>query len=64
MLDSYPSAVDVPVLRALFVALEAIFAFVFWAIKAKREYGHGLAHICPWDRGTLEYDGLCSHKFP
>ncbi len=22
---------------------------------------YGMRHICPWDRSTLEYDGLCSH---
>jgi hypothetical protein len=49
-----------PKIRLLFFALEAAFAYVFWAMKAVvKDYGMG--HICPWDRDTLEYDGLCSH---
>lgn len=57
-----PTAADVPVLRTLFVALEASLAFVFWALRAKTDYGHGMVHMCPWDRATLEYGGLCSHN--
>jgi hypothetical protein len=25
-------------------------------------YGYGFADMCPWDRDTLEYDGLGSHS--
>ena len=28
----------------------------------RRSHGdYGMAHICPWDISTLEYDGLCGH---
>ena len=57
-----PSATMLPVLRVLFVALEAVFTFVFWALSAKTDYGYGMVHICPWARDTLKYDGLCSHS--
>lgn len=56
-----PSAVMAPLYRLLFVALEALFTFVFWAINCKTEYGYGMTHLCPWNRNTLEYDGLCTH---
>ncbi|TVY44360.1 Carbamoyl-phosphate synthase arginine-specific large chain [Lachnellula subtilissima] len=55
-----PSAAKVPVNRLLFVALEATFAYMFWAMKAvKGDYGMG--HICLWARNMREYDGCCSH---
>jgi hypothetical protein len=46
----------------LFLALEATFTYVFWALISKTDYGYGLAHVCQWDRDSLEYDGLCSHN--
>jgi hypothetical protein len=49
-------------IRLLFLALKATFAYMFWAMRTvnqANDYGRG--HICPWDRSTLEYDGLCSH---
>ncbi|KAH7416943.1 hypothetical protein BKA64DRAFT_283440 [Cadophora sp. MPI-SDFR-AT-0126] len=49
-----------PVIRLLFLVLEATFAFMFWAMKAKLA-DYGMSHICLWDRANLEYDGLCSH---
>lgn len=57
-----PSAADVPVFRVVFIALEAIFSFLFWAMYAKTEFGYGLADMCLWGRTALEYDGLCSHN--
>ena len=56
-----PSASLVPAIRVLVCALEATFTFAFWALRAKTEYGYGLAHICLWDRKLLPYDGLCTH---
>jgi rubrerythrin len=55
-----PRAALVPVYRLLFIALEAGFAYLLWAMCA-RKGDYGMGHICPWDRNTLEYDGLCSH---
>jgi hypothetical protein len=55
-----PPASQVPKIRLLFFLLEATFAYIFWAMRTiKRDYG--MAHICQWDRATLEYDGSCSH---
>ncbi|GKT42172.1 uncharacterized protein ColSpa_02353 [Colletotrichum spaethianum] len=45
-----PGASDVPVFRLLFIALEATFTYIFWALKAR----HG-------GYGDFGYDGLCSH---
>jgi hypothetical protein len=56
-----PSPALQPSLRVLFVALEATFAYIFWAMRTiTRDYG--IPHMCPWTRATLEYDGLCSHS--
>jgi len=55
-----PSAGKVPINRLLFFALEATFAYLFWAMR-KSHGDYGMAHICPWDISTLEYDGLCGH---
>ena len=57
-----PSAGKVPITRLFFVALEAVFTFVFWALNCKTKHGFGFADLCPWDRDTLEYGGLCSHN--
>ena len=59
---SIPSVSEVPMTRLFFVALEATFTFVFWALKSKTAYGYGFADMCPWDRDTLEHDGLGSHN--
>lgn len=44
----------------LFVALEAAFSYMFWAMR-RVDKDYGMAHICLWDRQTLAYDGCCSH---
>jgi hypothetical protein len=51
----------VPLYRLLCYALEASFAFMFWAMNTKK-VGLGMAHLCRWDPKTLEYDGVCSHN--
>jgi hypothetical protein len=49
-----------PTLRLFFLVLEAMFSYVFWAMRTiTRDYG--MAHLCLWDRHSLEYTGLCSH---
>jgi len=60
MLDTIPLASLLPKLRLLFVALEAIFSYIMWAMRTVSK-DYGMAHICLWDRTTLEYEGLCSH---
>lgn len=55
-----PDPTLVPVYRLLVFVLEATFAYAFWTMKAKKG-DYGMGHLCRWDRGTLGYDGLCSH---
>ncbi|KAK5199734.1 Carbamoyl-phosphate synthase [Exophiala xenobiotica] len=57
---SLPPPTLVPIYRLLFVALEATFAYMFWAMHATKG-DYGMSHICLWDRKTLPWDGLCSH---
>jgi hypothetical protein len=56
-----PSAADIPTVRLLFVALEAVFSYMFWTV---RDTGNkiGYADISPWSRDMVEYDPLCSHN--
>lgn len=53
-----PSAGLVPLLRVCFVALEATFTCVFWAMYSRTSY---MSQTCLWDLSKLEYDGLYSH---
>lgn len=55
-----PAPALVPVRRLLVFLLEATLAYAFWTMKAKKG-DYGMGHLCKWDRGTLPYDGLCSH---
>ena len=57
-----PPAAFVPCYRVLFVALEATFTFLFWAMYTKSKHGYGMMDFCPWNIDQLEYDGLCSHS--
>ena len=57
-----PAPHMVPILRVLFVELEATLTFRFWALNIKTEYGLGMRHLCPWEQDMLEYRGLCSHS--
>jgi hypothetical protein len=57
-----PGAGEVPQIRVLFIALEAAFTFVFWAINCNTDYGFGMLDICQWEIEALDYDGLCSHN--
>ncbi|EPE29223.1 Glutathione synthetase ATP-binding protein [Glarea lozoyensis ATCC 20868] len=56
-----PSAGQVPITRLLFIALEAVFTYMFSAMSVTSR-DNVMGHICPWDRATLEYDGICSHS--
>ncbi|KAJ4382713.1 carbamoyl-phosphate synthase (glutamine-hydrolyzing) cpa2 [Didymella sp. IMI 355093] len=56
-----PTVGMVPVYRLLFLALEAIFSYMFWAMVAyKADYG--MSHLCLWDWRSLPWDGLGSHS--
>ena len=56
-----PSPANIPKIRTVIAALEAIFTAVFWAF-VPGDNGHGLSHMCPWDRDAFEWLGLCSHS--
>jgi hypothetical protein len=57
-----PTAGLVLHIRLVFLAMEAAFAYIFWAMRTVNDSNdYGMRHICPWDRNSLEYDGLCSH---
>ena len=45
--------------RLLFVAMEAALSFLFWAMKSQ-DKDYGMSTYCPWPRGSISYDGLCS----
>lgn len=46
---------------ALFLALEATFSIILWAMKSRTK-DYGMPHLCPWSLDDMEYDGLCSHS--
>lgn len=56
-----PSAGKAPVLRLLFVGMEAAFSFLFWAM-ASRDKDYKIGACCPWSRKSFPYRGLCSHN--
>jgi hypothetical protein len=45
-----PSAADVPLLRAMFILLEATLTVVFWVVMSKIG---GWRLFCPWNRFTM-----------
>lgn len=57
-----PTASMVPTLRVLLVALETLFTFHIWAMYCTTDFEFEMTQLCPWDRDTLEYTGLCSHN--
>lgn len=56
-----PSAANVPRFRLLFLAMEAAFSFVFWAMQSRKP-DHTMRSCCPWSLSDFEYAGLCSHN--
>jgi hypothetical protein len=56
-----PSASWIPVLRYLVVALEAVFACVFWAMASKKR-SYGYVNECLWSLDSFSYTGACSHS--
>lgn len=46
----------------VFLALEAVFTVVFWAIRCSTDYGFSMTAICLWPRDLFEYDGACGHS--
>jgi hypothetical protein len=56
-----PPAADIPKLRVLFVAIEAAFGFLFWAMQSQTK-DYSMGKFCPWSRDSFSYHGLCSHS--
>jgi len=59
-----PAGINVPKFRLLFVALEALFTFLFWTMEFKHK-DYGMGSVCPWislDGAQFEYDGACTHS--
>lgn len=56
-----PSAANVPIFRVLFIAMEAAFTFLFWAVKSRKP-DHFMISCCPWPLASFSYGGLCSHS--
>jgi hypothetical protein len=55
-----PTAANRFVCRCLMLALEAIFAMVFWTMNSKKK-DWLMPPLCPWSRESFTYDGLCTH---
>jgi hypothetical protein len=49
------------IVRTLFLAIEATFSIVLWAMKSRTK-DYGMPHLCPWPLEDIEYDGCCSHS--
>lgn len=56
-----PTPGQIPKTRLLFLALEATFSFLFWAMKS-RDKDYNMGSCCPWPRSSFTYGGLCSHN--
>jgi hypothetical protein len=58
-----PPAEEKPTIRLLFIALEAMFHFVFWSMASKTAKNHWVMKaMCPFDFEDLEYDGCNTHN--
>ncbi len=54
------TAAKVPMVRLLFYAMEATFAFAFWMMNSHKFL---LYHACcPWPLESFTYGGLCTHS--
>ncbi|KAK5690408.1 Aconitate hydratase mitochondrial [Elasticomyces elasticus] len=47
-----------PTMKALILALEAVFTFAFWAMHWLTD----TLSLCLWELDELEYDGTCTHN--
>lgn len=56
-----PSSAELPTLRLLFLAVEAMFSFYFWTMQSPSK-DYGMPDFCPWSKDMLSYKGLCSHS--
>lgn len=56
-----PAPSKFPVIEAVILALEATFAFFFWAMHS-RVKDYNMSHARGWNLDAYEYDGACSHN--
>lgn len=56
-----PASKDVPLRRLIFLAIEAAFSFLFWAMVSQ-DRTYGMRSCCPWPKELFSYHGLCSHN--
>ena len=56
-----PAPSQFPVIEAVILALEATFAFFFWAMHS-RVKDYNMSHARGWNLDAYEYDGECSHN--
>lgn len=56
-----PSARDVPRIRLLFYALEAMFSYLFWTHRSRTK-DYEIRSCCPWSPYAFTYAGGCSHN--
>lgn len=56
-----PTAADVPNMRAVMIALEAMFHWVFWSF-AREDLNYNLPARATWDPSTLTWGGANSHN--
>jgi hypothetical protein len=56
-----PTSADAFARRTVVVAVEAVFACIFWPLRDPTK-SYGLSEFCPWLPSLFEYGGLCSHS--
>jgi hypothetical protein len=59
-----PALGNTPFYRLLFLSLEALFSYTFWAMISRRPeaFDTDAQSLCPWKVQELEYDGCCTHN--
>lgn len=56
-----PPAAKVPIRRLVFLALEAVFNYLFWCLQPNT-HDDGMRYLCSWTPSEFGYDGICTHS--
>lgn len=56
-----PTPSQYAIVEPVILALEATFAFFFWAMRARTK-DYAMSHARGWDLDAFQYEGLCSHS--
>ncbi|RDL36686.1 Clathrin heavy chain [Venustampulla echinocandica] len=56
-----PTATNRFVVRAIFLAVEAVFSIVLCAMRHQQRH-RGIPSLGPWAREDVQYDGCCTHS--